>query len=622
VVTVAVLRAQGVALRDTWHAARYAHATMSDAAGKTNLVQFLMSSVARFPDRPFLGTRMLPGPRYEWVTYRQFGARVDAARAGLKQLQVGPGSMVGIIANNRLDWAVAHFAALGRGACWVPMYEQELPATWEHILKDSGVEVLFISKREVHEKVKQFAERLPKLRAVVLLEGDGDDTLAGLEAKGRAQPVDALQPDPQSLAVLIYTSGTTGDAKGVELTHHNLVTNHFGRRRMFPAFDEHSRTLSILPWAHVYGMGELHTWTELGGSIGLVGGLDTLLGDFALVQPTFMLAVPRVFNRVYNALWAKVTEEGGLKRTLFEAAVEVAKRQRELKRLGKRSRRNTLKLAVLDRLVFSKIRDRFGGKLTGVMTGSAAMSTELSHFFFDVGVPLYDVYGMTETSPGITLNSPGAYRSGSVGKPMEGVRVEIDASAVEEGANDGEVVAYGPNVMKGYHNKPEATAAVLTPTGGMRTGDRGRFDADGFLFITGRLKDQFKLENGKYVFPAALEEVIDLHPLVASSFVYGDGRPYNVVLVVVDPVAVKAWADAQHITGEYAELVARQDLQQLLARELTERVKGRFGSYEVPRKYALLDEPFTVANGLLTQTMKLKRRQIALKYKARLDALY
>jgi long-chain acyl-CoA synthetase len=595
---------------------------MTQATGKTNLVQFLASSVARFPERPFLGTRVMPGPHYEWVTYREFGARVDAVRSGLEQLQVGPGSMVGIIANNRLDWAVAHYAALGRGACWVPMYEAELPATWEHILKDSGVEVLFIARAELYEKVKLFSARLPKLRAVVLLEGQGDDTLAALEAKGRTRPVEALQPNPSSLAVLIYTSGTTGDAKGVELTHHNLVTNHFGRRNMFPAFDEFSRTLSILPWAHVYGLGELHTWTEIGGSIGLVGGMDTLLGDLGLVQPTFMLAVPRVFNRVYNALWSKVREEGGVKLKLFEAAVAEAKRKRQLAREGTSSVRNAVKLAVLDRLVFSKIRERFGGKLGGVMTGSAAMSTELSHFFFDVGVPLYDVYGMTETSPGITLNCPSAHRSGSVGRPMEGVRVEIDGSVVEDGATDGEIVVYGPNVMKGYHHKPEATAAVMTPTGGLRTGDRGRFDADGYLFITGRLKDQFKLENGKYVFPAALEEVIDLHPLVASSFVYGEGRSHCVTLVVVDPAAVQAWAAAKGVSGAHAALLAREDLQQHLAQELTTRVKAQFGSYEVPKKYALIEEPFTVANGLLTQTMKLKRRQIALKYKAQIDAMY
>lgn len=585
---------------------------MSHGDRSTNLVQFLERSVARWPDRPYLGTRTLPGPRYDWVTYRDFGRRVDAVRGGLAQLGVERGQMVGIISNNRLEWAVAHFATLGRGACWVPMYEAELAATWEHILKDSAVEVLFISKAAVYEKVKVFLERLPSLRKVILLEGEGDDTLAGLEALGRAHPVAPVQPAPSDLAVLIYTSGTTGDAKGVELTHANLVSNHYGRRAMFPGFSEQSRTLSILPWAHVYGMGELHTWTEIGGSIGLVGSLDTLLGDFALVQPTFLLAVPRVFNRIYNALWAKMNEDGGLKRALFVASLEAARRDRELKKKGQRSRRNALKLKLGDRLVFSKIRARFGGRLEGVMTGSAAMNSELSAFFFDVGIPLYDVYGMTETSPGITLNCPAAHRSGSVGKPMESVRVEIDASAVEPGAHDGEIVVYGPNVMKGYHRKPEATAAVMTATGGLRTGDRGRFDADGYLFITGRLKDQFKLENGKYVFPASLEEVLELHPLVQTSMVYGDGKPHCVALIVVDAVAEKAWAEKHGAPFERA----------VLERELTESIKARFGSYEVPRKFLFIDEPFTVANGLLTQTMKLKRKQIAARYAAAIAKLY
>jgi long-chain acyl-CoA synthetase len=589
---------------------------------KTNLVQFLEASVDHFPDRPFLGTRTLPGPRYEWITYRDFGRRVDALRGGLASRGIGPGSTVGIIANNRLDWAVAHFAAMGRGACWVPMYEAELAATWEHIIRDSGLELLFVSRPEIHEKVKAFAARVPSLRAVILLEGQGDDTLAGLEALGQARPVEALQPAPEDVAVLIYTSGTTGDAKGVELTHRNLVTNHFGRRKMFPGFSEDSRTLSILPWAHVYGLGELHTFLELGGSIGLVGSVDTLLGDLALVRPTFMLAVPRVFNRIYNALWARVKEDRPLKRALFVAAVAAAKQHRELEKAGRRSLVNEAKLKVLDALVFSKVRERFGGRLSGVMTGSAAMSTELSHFFFDVGVPLYDVYGMTETSPGITLNCPSGYRAGSVGRPMDGVRVEIDRGAVEDGASDGEIVVHGPNVMKGYHRKPEATAAVITAEGGMRTGDRGRFDADGYLFITGRIKDQFKLENGKYVFPSGLEERIDLHPLVQSSFVHGDGRPYCVALVVVDAAAARAWAEKRGLALDHRALVANEDLQRLITTEVTETIKQHFGSYEVPKKYLFLEEPFAVSNGQLTQTMKLKRRQIAATYQRQIDALY
>jgi long-chain acyl-CoA synthetase len=581
------------------------------SARATKLVQFLQRSVERWPERPLLGSRRMPGPRYEWITYRDFGRRVDAVRGGLAQLQVERGSTVGIISNNRLEWAIAHFATLGRGACWVPMYEVELPATWEHILRDGGVEVLFVANAAVLEKVKELTARLPKLRKLIVLEGSGDDTLAGLETLGRAHPVEAVQPAPEDLAVLIYTSGTTGDAKGVELTHHNLVSNHYGRRAMFPGFSESSRTLSLLPWAHAYGLGELHTWVEIGGSIGLMGSLDTLLGDFALVQPTFMLAVPRAFNRIYNALWAKMNEDGGLKRALFLRSLRAAKRNRELKQHGRRSLRNQLALKLGDALVFSKIRARFGGRLEGVMTGSAAMNPELSQFFFDVGIPLYDVYGMTETSPGITLNCPSAHRTGSVGRPMEGVRVEIDSTAVEQDAADGEIIVYGPNVMRGYHHKPEATAAVKTPDGGMRTGDRGRFDDDGYLFITGRIKDQFKLENGKYVFPGALEEAMELHPLVQSTMIFGDGRGFCTALVVLDAAAVKTWTGKHH-----------EDVKKTVGDELTASLQGRFASYEIPRKFLFIDEPFTVANGLLTQTMKLKRAKISARYQTQLTQLY
>lgn len=595
---------------------------MNDSSDAANLVQFLQDSVARWPERSFLGTKTGTPPRYDWITYREFGRRVDELRGGLAQRGVGPGSAVGIIANNRLEWALAHFATLGRAARWVPMYEAELPSTWEYILRDSGVEVLFVSKPELREKVRAFAARLPALREIVLLEGTGEGTLAALEELGRARPAEALQPAPDDVAVLIYTSGTTGEAKGVLLTHGNLVSNHFGRRRMFPQFDETSRTLSILPWAHVYGMGELHTWLQLGGSIGLAGGLDTLLADFALVQPDFVLAVPRVFNRVYNALWSRVSAEGGVKKLLFERGVQAARRKRELAQAGRRSRATDLAVWLADKAVFAKIRARFGGRLRGAMTGSAAMGKEVSHFFFDIGIPLWDAYGMTETSPGITLNCPAAYRSGSVGKPMERVRVEIDRGAVEDGAADGEIVVHGPNVMKGYHGKLAATAAVMTPDGGLRTGDRGRFDEDGFLFITGRIKEQFKLENGKYVFPVALEEVLELHPMVASAFVHGDGRPYCVCLVVVDPAAAGAWAERNGLKLDYKSLVAREELQAALTQELAASLQGRFGTYEIPKKFLFVDEPFTVANGMLTQTMKLKRRKILERHREQIERLY
>jgi long-chain acyl-CoA synthetase len=593
-----------------------------NAPRATTLVQFLTDTVARWPDREFLGTKRPGEAVYDWITYAAFGRRVDALRAGLAGLQVGPGSTVGIIANNRVEWALAHFAALGLGARWVPMYEAELPSAWEFIVKDSGIEVLFVATEELREKVRAFSARTPALRRVITLSGAGDDSLAALEQAGLSHPVAPLQPAPGDVAVLIYTSGTTDRPKGVLLTHANLVSNHFGRRQLFPEFDEQSRTLSILPWAHVYGMGELHTWLQIGGSIGLAGSVQTLLADFALVRPTFILAVPRIFNKIYNALWASLREGSRAKRALFELCVRQARQKRLLGARGDSSLLADLVVRFADRFVFSQVRERFGGRLRGAMTGSAAMSKEVSEFFFDLGLPLYDAYGMTETSPGITLNCPAAHRSGSVGRPLEGVQVTIDRSAVEKGAADGEIIVHGPNVMKGYQNQPEATAAVLTATGGMRTGDRGRFDEDGYLFITGRIKEQFKLENGKYVFPVALEEAIELNPMIASALVYGDGRPFCVSLLALDPAAATAYAKQHGLPGDYRSVVSRPELQKKLTEELAASLQGKFGSYEIPKKHLFVEEPFTVAGGLLTQTLKLKRRQIVVRYQGAIDALY
>ncbi|HOJ13981.1 MAG TPA: AMP-binding protein, partial [Deltaproteobacteria bacterium] len=276
----------------------------------------------------------------------------------------------------------------------------------------------------------------------------------------------------------------------------------------------------------------------------------------------------------------------------------------------------------LDRLVFSKIRERFGGRLRGAMTASAAMNPEIAGFFFDIGIPTYDCYGMTETSPAVTMNCPSAYKLGSVGRPIDKVKVVIDSSVVEEGAEDGEIVVYGPNVMKGYHNKPEATAAVMTPDGGIRTGDRGRFDKDGFLYITGRIKEQYKLENGKFVFPAALEEDIRLIPYIENAMVYGENKPYNICIVIPDFAVLGKYARENGLPTEPEELVRRKEVYDLIADEVNKALKGKYGGYEIPKKFLILSQNFSVDDGTLTQTLKVKRRVVIQRLKDSIEALY
>ncbi|HAR98611.1 MAG TPA: long-chain fatty acid--CoA ligase [Syntrophus sp. (in: bacteria)] len=588
-----------------------------------NLLEFLENTVKKYPDKPAFGTKNASGV-YEWVTYGRFAERVDHVRGGLAKLGVGRDDAVGIIANNRLEWAIAAFASYGLCARFVPMYENELQKTWHYIVTDSTIKVLFVSKPEILEKVREFPALIPTLKKLVLIEGEGPDSMTGLETVGQANPVASRKPRGNDIAGLIYTSGTTGDPKGVLLSHHNFASNSIAGLKMYPEIKgPGDYSLSILPWAHSYGQtAELNAMIYKGGAIGFMENVTTIVNDMSLVRPTWLIAVPRVFNRIYDGLWKKMDEEGGIARKLFVMGVEAAKRKRELAAEGKTCLMTNLKFRLADKIVFQKIREKMGGRLKGAMTGSAAMNVEIANFFFDVGIPTYDCYGMTETSPAIAMNASYAYRLGSVGRAIENVRIEIDRSVVEETAKDGEIVVYGPNVMQGYHNKPEETRQVMTSDGGIRTGDRGRLDNDGYLFITGRIKEQFKLENGKFVFPAALEEDICLNPYVANAMIYGENRPYTVCLVVPDFFSLEQYAEKHKLPGDLKALVERKEIQDLIAQEISNMLKGKYGGYEIPKKFYLLAENFSLENGTLTQTMKVKRKVVLECYMDKIEALY
>lgn len=586
-----------------------------------NVVGILEETVAKFPGREFFGEKN-SGGEYEWINYKNFGERVDNLRGGLSRLGVKKDDAVGIIGNNSIDWAVGFFATAGLEARYVPMYEAELLQVWQYIIKDADIKVLFVANKEIYKKLEEFFPTAPILERVVLIDGQGPNTLAELEEKGAASPVPAKQPDQSTIGVLIYTSGTTGNPKGVLLSQGNLSSNSHARIKKFHQFDENERTLSILPWAHVYGLGEMITFCQIGASIGFAENISTITEDILKVQPTFLIAVPRVFNKIYDGLWTRMNEAGGLAKKLFVMGYESGKKRRELAAQGKSSVLTNVKFAIADKIVFSKIREKLGGRLKGSMTGSAATNVEISNFFWDVGIPLYDVYGLTETTPAATMNCPDECKLGSVGTPIDKCSIVIDTSVTEDGFEDGEIIIYGPNVMQGYYKKDKATWEVMTEDGGFRTGDRGRVDEDGFLFITGRIKEQFKLENGKYVFPASIEEDIKLNHFIENAMIYGEGKKYNVCVIVPDFAALEKWADKNDLPKNPAELIKRDETKAFLEKEITEQLKETYGSYEIPKKFLFTTEPFSLENGALTQTMKLKRRVVVDKYKEGIESLY
>ena len=587
-----------------------------------NLVDLIEDSVKAYAERPIFGRKNAQGD-YDWVSYRELGNRIDNLRGGLAGADVQKNDAVGIIADNRTEWAVCAFATHGLGARYVPMYENELEKIWKFIINDSGIKLLLVSSPEIYEKVMTFKDETPALEKVFIIDAQGENSMAELERQGKANPVKSIKPEPSDIAVLIYTSGTTGSPKGVLLSHGNFTSNVHAAKKLYPDLGKDDRGLSILPWAHSFGQtAELYFFSHVGGSVGFVENVTTIAEDMGKVKPTYIIAVPKVFNKIYAGLGAKMNETGGPAKMLFTMGVESGKRRRALAVDGKSCFLTDLKFKMADAIVFKKIRERFGGRLKGSISGSATMNVEISHFFSDIGVPVYDCYGLTETTPAVTMNCPTAHRPGSVGQAIDQVRVEIDPVLSEDGSDDGEIIVYGPNVMQGYHNNPEATKEVMSEDGGFRTGDRGRLDEDGYLYITGRIKEQYKLVNGKYVFPAALEEEIKLLPQVETVMIYGDGRDYNVALVIPDFEVLKKYAGENNLPGDPEALAKNPDVQKMIANAVADGLKGKFGGYEIPRKFLFMSETFSSENGMLTQTMKLKRRNVLERYMPEIESLY
>jgi long-chain acyl-CoA synthetase len=582
----------------------------------TNLVELLTRSCESFSARPLFGTKLENGKlgdRWSWITYGEFRERVDHCRGGLASLGVERGDKIAIVSNNRVEWAVVAHAAYGLAAAVVPMYEAQLASERELIIADSGAKIAFAASEAVAAQLRAARPRLPFLQKVIELEGapEAASSFAALIERGKAAPAPMISPAEDLLAVLIYTSGTTGTPKGVMLSHGNLASNVSALDEVFP-LEPDDRSLSFLPWAHAFGLAELNVLFSVGGSLALNRDVKALIEDLAEVKPTILVAVPGVFDRLYRAVLEQLGAQPSFVRLLVTAAVRGATR-----RGGPRPRSfDSLSLWVADRLVFSKVRDRFGGRLKYAISGGATLGLEVARFMEAVGIRIYEGYGLTETSPIVTANNREHRRLGSVGQVIPGVRVVIDTSVATEG--DGEIVVYGPNVMQGYHDRPAENAAAMRPDGGFRTGDLGRFDDDGYLHVTGRIKEQFKLQNGKYVVPSPLEEALKLSRYIANALVYGDNKPYPVALVVLDAEPLGRWAEEHHV--KLVDPTNDERVRALIEAEIRERSAG-FKEYERTRAFAFVED-FSTDNGLLTPTLKLKRARAITKYEQILASLY
>lgn len=581
----------------------------------TNLVDLARASVARFASRPLFGERL--DAVWQWTSYAEWQARVDALRAALAGLGIGRGDRVAIVSRNSAAWAAAAYATYGLRAAFVPMYESQRPDDWEFILRDCEASVVLGRSAAITEALSAMQPRLPALRHIVSIEGAAGDprSLTALLARGDIAPIEPAPPAPDELAGLIYTSGTTGQPKGVMLSHQNLTSNVIATLSGFPIVPE-DRTLSFLPWAHVYGqVCELHILIAAGASTAFNTDTERLLDDLREVHPTMLVAVPRIFNKLHASVRAQIAQRPRAIRRLFERGLAASQRRRRGESIG-----------LVDRLVrwvagflFAAIRKKLGGHLKYAISGSATLSREVGEFIDGLGIEVYEGYGLTETSPIVTMNRPGRRRLGSVGQPIANVAIEIDVGRGDQ-PGEGEIVVYGPNVMKGYHARPDENVQAFSRDGGLRTGDLGYLDDAGYLHITGRIKEQYKLENGKYVMPGPLEERLALSPFFRNVVLHGAGRPYTIALVAIDDAKVREWAAAQAIQlGD--DLTRDERVRELVQDELDHYSKD-FRPYERPRDCAVIATPPTVENGLLTPTLKIKRRAVEQRFKALIDELY
>ncbi|MCH2110124.1 MAG: long-chain fatty acid--CoA ligase [Polyangiaceae bacterium] len=582
----------------------------------STLAELFENSVQEFADNDLFGTKTADGS-WTWSSYRQFGDAVHQARAGLAQRGIQAGDRVGVISDNREEWAILAFACYGLGACLVPMYQAQLPEEWSFIIDDCQAKLVCCATEAIHSKMQSLTAELKSLETVIGFDiaDDHQDSFHGLLAAGKESPVASKNPEPSDIAQFIYTSGTTGNPKGVKLSHSNFSNNVLAASSRFD-FGPGERSLAFLPWAHSFGQtAELYTLFYYGAAMAINDEIPQLVGNLADVKPTVLVAVPRIFNRIYDGVNKKIADKPLPIRKLFHSAVETATRMDAGHRPGLLAGVGH-KLA--DRLIFSGVRERFGGRLRFVVSGSAALSTEVAQFISALGIEVYEGYGLTETSPIVTANYPGHRKLGSVGPTLPGVRVNIDPSATGDAVN-GEIIVYGPNVMQGYHHRDEENAQVLMADGGFRTGDMGYLDDDGYLFITGRIKEQYKLENGKYVVPSPLEEELKLSPFITNIMLFGANRPHNVALVVPDIAALEAWAASEKV--DLSNAAKSDEVQKLLFGEL-EKYSASFKGYERPRSICITLDDFTTENNMLTPTMKLKRRTVLSVYQAQLEELY
>ncbi len=560
----------------------------------------------------------------EWKSYstKEFIEAVDQTSRALLELGVKHGDKVALIShNNRCEWNIMDHALLQIGAVDVPIYPTMTEADYEYIFNHSESIYCFVSNDELYDKVSAVLDKCEHMKKVFtfehyegknhwseVLELGADQTRQAEVEKAR----DAVKPE--DLATIIYTSGTTGLPKGVMLSHKNVVSNVIAATPRIPGLVKgEAKTLSFLPVCHSFERFIQYLYMYNGASIYFAESIETIKADLNYCQPTIFTAVPRLLEKFFDGIVANGTSAGGLKTKIFEWAVSLALQWEPEHANGGFYH---WKLGIADKLVFSKVRAALGmTEIKAVASGSAALQPRLARFFNGIGVPILEGYGLTETSPVISVNTtaqPGMLRIGAVGKVIDGVEVKI--------AEDGEILAKGPNIMMGYYKQPELTAEVMTGDW-FHTGDIGVIE-DGFIRITDRKKEMFKTSGGKYVAPQLIENELKASHLIEQSMVIGSGRKFPSAICILNEPGVKEWCSRHDIKFTTIEEMAQNQQVRDRVWKDVERANAGFGKWEQVKKIIIDTDEFTVNNGCLTPTFKVKRKPILAKYEEQIEALY
>jgi long-chain acyl-CoA synthetase len=597
----------------------YASPVLVEPASSGNLSDVIIGNARDEPDRVAFARRTIEG--WEDVTCAEFLADVTAVAKGLVEAGIRPGDRVGLMSTTRYEWTLVDFAIWHAGAVTVPIYETSAAEQVQWILQDSAAVACFVETAVHADVVDQVRSDLPELSSVWVIDGGGLLALGAAGSKVQDATLEQRRSTrgPDDLATIIYTSGTTGRPKGCELTHGNFLfelTNVLSVKdseaTLSAVFQEQdAATLLFLPLAHVFARVIQVGVVMARGKLGHTADVKRLLEDLATFRPSFILSVPRVFEKVYNSAELKADAAG--KGRIFRSAADTAIAYSEALDQGGPSFGLRAKHAMFDKLVYTKLRSALGGRVRWAVSGGAPLGPRLGHFYRGIGLTVLEGYGLTETTAASTVNTPGLIKIGTVGRPLPGVTVRI--------AEDGEVLVQGAHVFTGYYRNAEATAEAITD-GWFHTGDIGELDADGFLRITGRKKEIIVTAGGKNVAPGVLEDRLRSHRLVSQCMVVGDAQPYIACLITLDEEALPAWLQ-QHGREPLTLAAAAEDPDVLAEiQQAVDDANKAVSKAESIKRFKILPVDFTESNGALTPSLKLKRNVVMKEYAGDVDALY